>query len=112
MMIKHMFIYKAVIFNKIITNNSNVINIYVVYKLDPISLTRDTTFTIKNALFGAMEISKNADTSKYKYKGYGICFDEGDNFCIGNSNNGRNIVFFGADESSVVTQIIKLIIFM
>ena len=24
-----------------------------------------------------MEITKNADTSKYKYKGYGICFDEG-----------------------------------
>ena len=55
--------------NVIITNNSNVINIYVVYKLDPISLTRDTTFTIQNALFGAMEITKSTDTSKYKYKG-------------------------------------------
>ena len=55
--------------NVIITNKSNVINIYVVYKLDPISLTRDTTFTIQNALFGAMEITKSTDTSKYKYKG-------------------------------------------
>ena len=34
-------------------------------------------FPILNALFGAMEITKNADTSKYKYKGYGICFDKG-----------------------------------
>ena len=46
--------------------NNNVINIYIVYKLDPIDSIRDT-----------MQITKNADTSKYDYKGYGICFDEG-----------------------------------
>ena len=55
--------------------NDNVVNIYIVYKLDPIT-SRDTTFTIQNALFGAMQITKNADTGKYNYKGYGICFDE------------------------------------
>ena len=60
--------------NVIVTNNKNVINIYVVYKLDPITSTRDTTFTIQNAFFGAMEVTENADTSKYKHKGYGICF--------------------------------------
>ena len=49
-----------------------------------------------------MEITKNADTSKYKYKGYGICFDEGGSFSIGNINNGRNVLIFGVDESSVV----------
>ena len=37
-------------------------------------VTRDDTFTVQNALFGAMEITKNTDTSKYNYKGYGICF--------------------------------------
>ena len=88
--------------NVIVINNKNVINIYVVYKLDPISSTRDTTFTIQNALFGAMEITKNADTTKYKYKGYGICFDEGGSFSIGNINNGRNVLIFSVDESSVV----------
>ena len=88
--------------NVIITNNSNVINIYLVYKLDLISSTRDTTFTIQDALFGAMEIAKNADTSKYKYKGHGICFDEGGSFSIGNINNGRNVLIFGVDKSSVV----------
>ena len=86
----------------IVTNNNIVINIYIVYKLDPISSTRDTTFTIQDALFGAMEITKTADTSKYKYKGYGICFDEGGSFSIGNINNGRNVLIFGVDESSVV----------
>ena len=49
-----------------------------------------------------MEITKYTDTSKYKYKGYGICFDEGGSFSIGNINNGRNVLIFGVDESSVV----------
>ena len=74
----------------IIPNNNNVINIYCVYELQPISSTRSDTFTVQNALFGAMQITKNADTSKYKYKGYGICFDEGRLFSIGNINNGKN----------------------
>ena len=38
--------------------NDNVINIYIVYQLDP-TTSRDTTFTIQNALFGTMQITKN-----------------------------------------------------
>ena len=38
--------------------NNDVINIYCVYKLDPIASTRDTSFTIQDALFGAMQITK------------------------------------------------------
>ena len=57
--------------NNLVNTNNNkaviigVINIDIVYKLDPIASRRDTTFTIQNALFGAMQITKNADTSKY-----------------------------------------------
>ena len=87
-----------------IPNNNNVINIYSVYKLDPIASSRDTTFTIQNALFGAMQITKNADTSKYDYEGYGICFDEGDQFGhtiaeggFAHTTNARNVLIFGAD---------------
>ena len=59
-----------------IPNSDNVINIYCIYKLDPIASTRDTSFTIQDALFEAMQITKNAtDNSKNNYKGYGICFD-------------------------------------
>ena len=84
--------------------NDSVVNIYIVYKLDPIT-SRDTTFTIQNALFGAMQIT-NADTSKYNYKGYGICFDESEefthvrkrgNFC--DTATGRNVIIFGLDMS-------------
>ena len=92
--------------NVIIRNNYNVINIYCVYKLDPIASSRDTTFTIQNALFGAMQITKNADTSKYDYKGYGICFDESEQFTHvrkeGNFNHttlARNVIIFGVDIS-------------
>ena len=49
----------------IIPNNNNAINIYCIYKLYPIASSRDTSFTIQNALFGAMQITKNAtDNSK------------------------------------------------
>ena len=44
--------------------DKNVVNIYIVYKLDPIATSRDTTtFTIQNSLFVAMQITKNADIS-------------------------------------------------
>ena len=81
--------------------NDNVVNIYIVYKLDPIATSRDTTFTIQNALFGAMQITKNADISKYNYKGYGICFDGRKGFAQvrkrGNFDNttlARNAIIF------------------
>ena len=90
----------------IIPNNNNAINIYCAYKLDPIASGRDTTFTIQNALFGAMQITKNADTSKYDYKEYGICFDEGTQFGhtiteggFTHTTNARNVLIFGADMS-------------
>ena len=40
--------------------NENVVNIYIVYKLDPLASTRDKSYTIQSALFGAMQITKNA----------------------------------------------------
>ena len=89
-----------------IPNSNNVINIYCVYKLDPTTSNRDDTFTIQNSLFGAMQITKNADTSKYDYKEYGICFDEGGQFGhtiteggFAHTTNARNLLIFGADVS-------------
>ena len=60
--------------------DKNVINIYIVYKIDPLASTKDKSYTIQNA-FGAMQITKNAtDYDKNNYKGYGICFDERSEF--------------------------------
>ena len=49
-----------------------------------------------------MQITKNADTSKYKYKGSSICFDGDALFSVGNINNGRNVAIFGVHENSVI----------
>ena len=77
------------------------------YELQPIASSRDNSFTVQNALFGAMQITKDAtDNSKNNYKGYGICFDERSQFghtiteggCK-HTTNGRNVLIFGADVS-------------
>ena len=84
-------------------NNDNIVNIYIVYLIDPISNSRNTDYTVQNALFGGVKITKNAtDTSKHKYEGYRICFDEGGMFSMGNINNGRNVLIFGVHENSVI----------
>ena len=91
----------------IIANNDNVINIYCVYEMQPIASSRDTTYTIQNALFGAMQITKDAaDNSKNNYKGYGICFDERSQFghtitenSRAHTTDGRIVLIFGVDMS-------------
>ena len=96
-----------------IPNDNNAIHIYIVYKLDPIASSRDATFTIQNALFGAMQITKNAtDNSKNNYKGHGICFDERSQFGHtitedgrAHTTNGRNVLIFGVDMSFSVQAI-------
>ena len=83
-------------------NNDNIVNIYIVYLIDPISNSRNTDYTAQNALFGGVKITKNAtDTSKHKYGRYGIYFDEGGTFSKGGINNGRNVLIFGVHENSL-----------
>ena len=84
-----------------------MVNIYIVYKLDPLASTRDKRFSIQNALFGAIQITKNAtDNDKNNYKGYGICFDERSEFGHtiteggpAHTTDARNIFIFRADMS-------------
>ena len=84
-------------------NNDNIVNIYIVYLIDPISNSRNTDYTVQNALFGGVKITKNAtDTSKHKYEGYGICFDEGGAVTKGNISNGKNVLIFGVYENVLV----------
>ena len=61
----------------------------------------------KNALFGAMQITKNAtNNSKNNYKGYSICVDERSEFGhtiteggFTHTTGARNVLIFGADMS-------------
>ena len=94
----------------IIPNNDNVINIYCVYKLNSIASSRDNSFTIQDALSGAMQITKNATDNSKNSKGYGIYFDEGSQF--GHTmtegggthiTNGRNVLIWVMDLHKVLT---------
>ena len=57
-----------------ILSHKKVVNICIVYELAA-SSSHDCEPTIKNCLFDAVTLTKNADIEKYKYSGYGIGFD-------------------------------------
>ena len=50
----------------------------------------------------AYNLTKNADLDKYKYRGYGIGFDERLEFSLLDGSMGRNVIIFGSDMSSSV----------
>ena len=75
--------------------------IYIVYKLTKLSnIYKNNNLTAKNALFGAVSLTKNADVDKYKYSGYGIAFDRKGSFSFPGGGYGQNVTIFGADMNS------------
>ena len=54
---------------KITYTHGKVVNIYIVYELGA-SSSSNSDPTIKNCLFGAVTLTKNADIDKYGYSGY------------------------------------------
>ena len=73
-------------------------NIYIAYKLQKRTVS-SPDFAVQNALFDAVKITKDVNTSHYKYSGYGICFDGNSSFSFGNSLSAKNVIIFGADMS-------------
>ena len=73
--------------NKLGYAHGTSINIYIVYQLKNKTID-NADFTVLNGLFGAVKLTKNSDTSKYGYSGYGICFDSSGSFTSGNITNG------------------------
>ena len=51
-------------------------------------------------MFGAVKIAKNANTSRYKYEGYGICFDGESSFSFGNRIDAKNVIIVGVNTSN------------
>ena len=92
---------------KVTFNHGKVVNIYLVceiiilanvskYKYSSI----DNYPTLKNALFGAVSLTKHADIDKCKYSGYGIGFDRRTSFSHPSGGDGQNVIIFGVDMSS------------
>ena len=79
-------------------NHEKVVNIYTVYEI--IKVTNISKYnsngnypTLENALFGGVNLTKNADIDKYKYSGYGIGFDRRSSSSFANDGLGRNVIF-------------------
>ena len=78
-----------------------IVNIYIVYELGA-SGSNNSDPTLKNCLFGAVTLTKNADIDKYGYSSYGIGFDRRSSFSFFNGGLGQNVLIFGADMGSSV----------
>ena len=53
----------------------NVAIFFIAHKLDTLSRDLNTNFTLKDCLFRAVKLTKNADADKYFCSAYGIEFD-------------------------------------
>ena len=84
--------------SKISFTHGKVVNIYMVYELCA-SSSHVNDPTLKNCLFGAVTLTKNADIDKYGYSGYGIGFDRRGSFLFPGDGYGQNVLIFGVDMS-------------
>ena len=80
-------------------------NIYIVYKIIRIANingNRNSNLAVQNALFGAVDLTRNADVNKYKYSRYAIAFDRTSRFSLPGGGDGQNVVIFVVDMNSSI----------
>ena len=82
-------------------DKGQIVNIYIVHELGA-SSSSNINPTIKNCLFGAVTLTKNADIDKYRYSGYGIGFDRRSSFSFPGGGFDQNIIILGADMNSSI----------
>ena len=85
--------------NQLTYDYGHKVNVYIVYELGA-SSSSICDPTLKNCLFGAVTLTKNADIEKYGYSGFGIGFDRRSSFSFPSGGFGQNVLIFGADMSS------------
>ena len=78
--------------------HGTIVKIYIVCELCA-SSSNDNDPTLKNCLFGAATLTKNADIDKSDYSGYGIGFDRRSRFSFPGGGFGQNVIIFGVDMS-------------
>ena len=69
--------------DKVTLNHGKIVNIYIVYEIIRIANINgkwNSNLTVQNTLFGAVNLTKNADVNKYRYFGYGVAFDRTSSF--------------------------------
>ena len=89
--------------------HKQIVNIYIVYKIDPTSSTH-TSFPLKDSLFGTINVTPNTDISKYQYSGgYRFAFQKNKPFLHPSDRKyALNLIIFGSDTSDSKNQILVL----
>ena len=72
--------------DKVTYNNRPIVNIYIVYRLNP-SINSD--ITLESCLFGIVKLTKNLKITTYS--GYGIAFDSEGSFSHPSGGYGKNL---------------------
>ena len=80
-------------------NSKKILINSFVYELDRWSLVLNTDFTLKNCLFRAVKLTKNADPDKCKHSRYGIGFDLSSEFSKSDGSMDKNVAGFRIDMS-------------
>ena len=88
--------------DKITFTHGKTVNVYIVYEINLWNYVDRSDPTLRNSLFGAVKLVKNADIDKYKYSGYSIGFIMKGAFSFLTGGFGKNVITFGADMSSSV----------
>ena len=79
--------------NKLGYAHGKIVNLYIVYELKNRRVD-SPDFTVQNGS-GAVKITKQVNTSHYKYGGYGICSDGESSFRFGSRIDAKNVIIFG-----------------
>ena len=80
------------------TFNKKIVDIYIVYDLQP--NLNDFDPTLQNFLFGTIKITKSSHIVKYKYTGYGTGFDSKVTFSHPTGSFGNNAIILWVDVST------------
>ena len=74
---------------------------HIIYETDLWPFTVGQDFMLGNSLFGAVKLTKNADSDKHKYYGYRTVFYASESFSLPDGSRfGKKLILFGADMSS------------
>ena len=85
--------------NKLRYDYGHKVIAYIVYELGATG-SSISDLILKNFLFGAVNLTKNADVEKYGYSGFGMGFDRRSSFTFPGGGFGQNVLIFGVDISS------------
>ena len=75
---------------KISYTHGKIVNIYIFQELGA-SSSNVNDLTLKNCLFSAVTLTKNADIDRYGYSGYGIGIDRTTSFSFPGGGFGQNV---------------------